>query len=179
MRKELKLTAISICTLSLVLVGLSNYADAAAYIKFDGIDGEVSSRGHDGWIDIISVSHSISRGAESSATARSSGIASFSDIVITKELDKSSPKLAEAVSSGRMIPMVAFELTSASGTYLKYELKNVMVTSYSMSGNADDRPMEEISLNFEEIKVTYTEYGQEGKAKGNVEYSWKVEEGSK
>jgi len=32
-------------------------------------------------------------------------------------------------------------------------------------------------LNFEEIKVTYTENDSAGKSKGNVEYSWKVEEG--
>jgi hypothetical protein len=42
---------------------------------------------------------------------------------------------------------------------------------------AVDAPMEEISLNFEEIKVTYTECDTTGKAKGNIEYSWKVEEG--
>jgi len=32
-------------------------------------------------------------------------------------------------------------------------------------------------LNFEEIKVTYTECDSSGQSKGNVEYSWKVEEG--
>lgn len=179
MKKELQLIAISICTLSLVLVGLSNYANAAAFIKFDGIDGEATDRGHDAWIDVLSISHSISRNADSSSTTRSSGAATFSDITITKELDKSSPRLAEAVSSGKIIPSVEFDLTSPSGTYYKYELKNVMITSYSMSGNADDVPMEELSLNFEEIKTTYTEYGADGKSKGNVEYSWKVEEGTK
>jgi len=45
------------------------------------------------------------------------------------------------------------------------------------SGTGDDIPMEEFSLNFEEIKVTYTENDSTGKSKGNVEYSWKVEEG--
>jgi len=39
--------------------------------------------------------------------------------------------------------------------------------------------MEDLSLNFEEIKVTYTETDNTGKKKGNVEYSWKVEEGKK
>ena len=179
MKKEFQLAAISICTLSLVLVGLSNYANAAAYIKFDGIDGEATDRGHDSWINVLSISHSITRNADSSATARSTGAASFSDLSVTKELDKSSPKLAEAISTGRVIPKVVFDLTSSSGTYLKYELKNVMITSYSMSGSADDVPMEELSLNFEEIKMTYTEYGADGKSKGNVEYSWKVEEGTK
>jgi type VI protein secretion system component Hcp len=62
-------------------------------------------------------------------------------------------------------------------TYYKYELTNVMVTSYSISGTGDDIPMEDFSLNYEEIKVTYTENDSAGKSKGNVEYSWKVEEG--
>ena len=34
-----------------------------------------------------------------------------------------------------------------------------------------------MSLNFEEIKVTYTETDSKGSKKGNVEYTWKVEEG--
>ena len=38
-------------------------------------------------------------------------------------------------------------------------------------------PTESFSLNGEEIKVTYTEADSKGKSKGNVEYSWKVEEG--
>ena len=36
--------------------------------------------------------------------------------------------------------------------------------------------METFSLNFEEIKVTYTEVDRTGATKGNVEYNWKVEE---
>ena len=54
-----------------------------------------------------------------------------------------------------------------------------MVTSYDISGSgqSEEVPMETFSLNFEEIKVTYTECDREGKSKGNVEYSWKVEEG--
>ena len=64
-------------------------------------------------------------------------------------------------------------------TYYRYELKNVLVTSYNVSGSgqSEDVPMEDFSLNFEEVKVTYTENDNKGKSKGNVEYSWKVEEG--
>jgi type VI secretion system secreted protein Hcp len=38
-------------------------------------------------------------------------------------------------------------------------------------------PMDNLSINFEEIKVTYTENDAKGKKKGNIEYTWKVEEG--
>ena len=37
--------------------------------------------------------------------------------------------------------------------------------------------MEDFALNFEEIKVTYTEADEGGKSKGKVEYAWKVEAG--
>ncbi len=40
----------------------------------------------------------------------------------------------------------------------------------------EDVPTEDFALNYEEIKVTYTENDNKGKKKGNVEYSWKVEE---
>ena len=42
---------------------------------------------------------------------------------------------------------------AAGGTYYKYELKNVFVKSWSTSGDADDRPTEEVSLNFTKIDV--------------------------
>jgi len=37
--------------------------------------------------------------------------------------------------------------------------------------------MESMSLNFEEVKQTYTQYESDGKKTGNVEFSWKVQEG--
>ncbi len=84
---------------------------------------------------------------------------------------------------GKVYPKVEIHLTASytdagRQTYYAYELKNALVTSYNIggSGQADDVPTEELSLNFEEIKVTYTECDNAGKKKGNVEYSWKVEE---
>ena len=39
-----------------------------------------------------------------------------------------------------------------------------------------NRPAEGLSMDFEEIKVTYTEYDSENKSKGNVEFTWNLEE---
>jgi type VI protein secretion system component Hcp len=57
----------------------------------------------------------------------------------------------------------------------------VLVTSHNVSaaGGGDAVPTETMSLNFEEVKQTYVEYDAAGKKKGNVEMSWKVEEGQK
>ena len=179
MKRELKLTTIMIFTLTLVFVVYANEAQAAAYLKFDGVDGEAKDDKHEKWIDVLSFSQTITRGDSSSLSAGASAGPVFHDIVVVKELDKSSPKLAESIAMGKVFPKVEIHLTSGAGTYYAYELTNVMVTSYSISGDADDRPTEEVSITFEEIKVTYTEYENDGKSKGNIEYTWKVEEGTK
>jgi type VI secretion system secreted protein Hcp len=159
----------------------------AGYIKFDGIDGEAADKDHKGWSDLESFSQALSRpGGSGTGVARRSGDVILEDILCTKALDKSSPKIAEAVCNGKVFPKVELHLTASytgAGrvTYYAYELKNVLVTNYGISGSgqSDSRAQENISLNFEEIKVTYTETDEAGKKKGNVEYTWKVIEGQK
>jgi len=138
--------------------------------------------------------------------SRRRGDVTLKDIVVVKQIDKASPKLAEAICKGMVFPKVEIHLTGPSegstcqGTFYAYELKNVLITAYKATGSnplayaliapapdsilpysgpfivqAVDAPMEEISINFEEIKVTYKECDSTGKAKGTVEYSWKVE----
>ncbi|TWU31937.1 Hcp family type VI secretion system effector [Novipirellula artificiosorum] len=157
----------------------------AAYIKFDGVDGECLDKDHKKWSDLLSFSQGVHKpGGGATGSTRRRGDTILEDIQCVKELDKSSPKIAEAVCKGKVFPKVEIELTASytdAGrvTYYRYELKNVSVTSYQIggAGQADDVPTENFSLNFEEIKVTYTENDSAGKKKGNVEYSWKVEEG--
>lgn len=157
----------------------------AAYIKFDGVDGEAQDTNHKGWSDLVSFSQGIHKpGGGATGQSRRRGDVVLDDISTVKELDKASPKLAESMCKGKVYPKVEIHVTASytdAGriTYYAYELKNVQVTNYSVSGSgqSDQVPTEELSLNFEEIKVTYTECDSQGKKKGNVEYTWKVEEG--
>lgn len=158
----------------------------ALFIKFDGIDGEAQDKDHKNWSDILSLSWGLHRaGAGATGQTRRRGVVTVEDVVCTKEYDKSSPKLAEAVCGGKVFPKVEIHDTSTYGearaTFLKYELKNVMVTSYqtSAAGAGDAVPTESMSLNFEEVKQTYIEYDSKGSKKGNVEMTWKVSEGEK
>lgn len=157
----------------------------AAYIKFDGVDGESLDKDHSKWSDIQSFSQGMHQpGASATGAARRRGDVIIDALHVSKELDKASPKLAEAVCKGKVFPKVEIHLTGSTSdsgrtTYYAYELKNVLVSSYNIggSGQSEQVPMEDFSLNFEEIKVTYTEFDSKGSKKGNVEYSWKVEEG--
>ena len=157
----------------------------AAYIKFDGVDGEAQDKDHKNWSDILAFSQGIQQpGSAATGPTRRRGDVILEDIHVTKELDKASPKIAESVCKGKVFPKIEIELTASytdAGrvTYFRYELKNALVTSYNLAGSAqsEDVPAEDFSLNFEEIKVTYTEADSAGKSKGNVEYQWKVEAG--
>jgi len=156
----------------------------AAYIKFEGVDGEAQDKDHKGWSDLLSFSQGLTQpGGGATGSTRRRGDVIVEDIAAVKELDKSSPKIAESVCKGKVYPKVEIHLTASytdagRQTYYAYELKNVLVTSYNISGDgqAESVPTETFSLNFEEIKVTYTECDNTGKKKGNVEYTWKVEE---
>ncbi|MFC2024259.1 Hcp family type VI secretion system effector [Chloroflexota bacterium] len=182
---------------------------SSAYVKFEGIDGESITVGHEDWSEIVSFSQAISIPTDGAiGSSRQRGDVVLEDIIIVKQIDKSSPKLAEKMVMGEIITKVEIHLTGPSdgstceGTFYTYELKNVMITNYEVSGSnplayslitpapditmpssgpfivqAVDAPVEEISLSFEEIKVTYTECDSEGNAMGSVEYTWNVEEG--
>ncbi len=157
----------------------------AAFAKYDGIDGESKDADHDKWIDVLSIDWGVHKpGGGMTGQSRRRGAAVVEDLVLTTEFEKSSPKLQEKCLKGEVIPKLEIELTSTYGgaraTYLRYELKNVMITSYKMTASGNDEagpPTEEYGVNFEEIKVTYTEYDGSGSSLGNVEMEYKVEEG--
>ncbi|MBX3443880.1 MAG: type VI secretion system tube protein Hcp [Planctomyces sp.] len=156
----------------------------AGYIKFDGIDGESLDKEHKGWSDIISFEQRIHKPGTGTGVYRRRADVVFDDIVVSKAVDKASPKLAERVANGKVFSKVEIHVTRSytdkgRQTYLIYELENVQVLSYDINGacQSADVPTEELSLNFEKIKVVYKEAGADGKEKGQVDYSWKVEEG--
>ncbi len=153
------------------------------FIKFDGVDGESQDREHKDWIELLSFSQgqylSLSSGAPGGAVI---GRLVFEEFALKKTLDKASPKLAEALCKGTHFPKVDIHLARPSSagtqaTYYTYELKNVIVTSYHIDGSAQEPvPTETLSLNFEQIKVAYTEFDAAGRPKGTVQYGWDLKQ---
>jgi len=73
------------------------------------------------------------------------------NLILTKELDTSSPKLAEAMRSKTIFPIVELALMGMVGDkeiQVTYRLSNVSVSRITPSGEG-----ELLSLNFEEIKI--------------------------
>ena len=147
----------------------------AIFVKYDGIDGEATDSKHDKWTDVLSIDWGSLRRFVRDSSGKT-GSASVDPIVLTFAYEKASPALAEALLSGSVIPKVEIELTTtffgSRATYLKYELTNVMVTSYRISGIEGGLPTVDVGNNFEVIKVTYTEFDEAGSEKGDVGYEY-------
>jgi type VI secretion system secreted protein Hcp len=151
---------------------------ATMFLKVEGIEGESTDPDHKAWCELSSFSQGQQDARDDSV--RTVGRVAMEDILVTKALDKASPRLAAAVCKGTRFSEVQIHLITsfATGnkTYYAYELKGVLVSSYHVDGSAggDTAPTEEISLNFEWIRATYTEYDEDGRAQGTAEYTYDV-----
>lgn len=155
------------------------------FAKYEGISGESTEQYHPNWTEILTLDWGAERAAlGATGLTRRRGPAQVGDLVISFYYEKLSPKLEEKMLKGEIIPNVEIELVGIFGdvhqTYLRYELKNVMVKSFTVNASADTGgyAMATVANTFEEVKVTYTEFDAEGQSKGNVEYEWKVEAGA-
>jgi len=126
------------------------------------IKGDSQVAGHDSWITCDSFQLGVGRSISISGGGkdRDTSNPSFSEATFTKSTDISSSELfiqaACGVSLGKA--EVHFLQTGGSGTkeqvYLKYELDEAMISSYSISSGGD-RPSESFSINFTKISKQY------------------------
>jgi type VI secretion system secreted protein Hcp len=148
-----------------------------AFLKLGDIKGEATDQDHKDWIQLESMSapihRSIPAGAKDQQRAR--GDTTLGDLVIVRPLDKSSTKLQEACASGKFYTDAEIHLcTTVKGKqepYLKYLIKNVIITSYGFHGTAsgDPHPSEEVTLGFTSVEWTYCVVDPAtGDNKGNV-----------
>ena len=147
-----------------------------AFMKLGDIEGQATDQGHEKWILIESMSAPISRSIPMNARdqQRTQGSTSLGDVVVVRELDKSSVKLQEACANGKFFDEVEIHLCSTLAgkqePYLTYKMKNAIITSYSFHGNASGSPLptEQVSLGFTEIEWTYFAHDTDKGTKGGA-----------
>lgn len=132
------------------------------FMKFEGIEGQVTYKGLEKQIELHSASYSTHSAMEGAAHGnRSPDSMKISEINVTKYLDASSVDLFKAQADGKKPAKVEISFTANNAgdenfVYLKYELEDVYITSMSTSGGSGDRPMESLALNFAKITINYT-----------------------
>ena len=176
------------CILSSLLVfpSLTNFAlvpqaDAATvdyFLKIDGVDGESTDSKHKNWIDIDSYSFGATQTA-SSGGGGGAGKVKISDIMLTKTIDKASPKLFLATATGEHLKKVELVLVKSGQEYMKWTFTDVMVSSYQVGGSGDVVPTDQISLNFAKVEFEYRSQKADGTLDTPVKGGWDVKANKK
>jgi len=138
------------------------------FLKVDGVTGESGDDKHKGEIDI----ESFSWGATNSGTAghgggMGGGKVAPQDLQIVKKIDKSSPVLMIACSTGQHFKTAILTVRKPGGgqqEYMKISMEEVFVSSYQVNGvgGGDVLPSEHLSLNFNKLELSYKEQKGDG-----------------
>jgi type VI secretion system secreted protein Hcp len=122
-------------------------------LRIDGIAAD-SSNDHKGGIAVLSFSWGVSV----DETGRKAG---FQDLVVTKHVDRTTPSLMLACSSGKHFKAATFEVIAMDdagmpvGNTMLLKIEDVSVDSVRMMGheNGGDFPTEEVSLNASKVST--------------------------
>lgn len=141
-------------------------------MKIDGISGEgvtnpliTDKQSYNDWIEVQQYSIGLHMPESQGSGARK---ASFNDLFIKKNPDKSSPHLALACMTGRKIKSVTIEFYDINPSdnkkiqkYASYEFNECMVSSWyqnSMNINnteSEQSPIEQVAFNYEKIQFNH------------------------
>lgn len=158
----------------------------AGYLKIGDIVGGSTEPDHVGWINLMSFSQGLNRPMKAGGfgETRHKGSVVCGDVHCVKEMDSSTAKLIAACCAGTIFDKVFIDVTTSVGAgkrvpYFQWEMDNVIVTSYDVSGQGNSASVatESISMNYEVIKWTYDKMGVDGKTKGKIDAKWNVEAG--
>ena len=129
------------------------------YIKIEGLKGNATAQGHDGWIEIDQYRFSGRRSVNTytgCGSDRATGKPVIGDIHIAKKIDKSSPLLFQHFVNGKNIDEVILDCCQSgdiSDPYQQLTLSNVMISTYTQDS---DEQTEFLSFDFTKIETKYT-----------------------
>jgi type VI secretion system secreted protein Hcp len=135
------------------------------HLKFsEKIKGESIDDKHKEEININSAQWGVSNNASNNTSVGGGGgkaLSNCSDLVLTKGMCKASPEIMALCSSGEAIGEATMFFTKSVGDnkhidYLTIKMKNVRISSYSISGHEGGGDMESFALNFAEVEYIYT-----------------------
>ena len=123
----------------------------------NGITGESTAPGHVGDNDATGFTLGVTNSGVPTAT--------FTDVTVTKYVDKATPTLLVDVAGGKNISTVTLFVQSTSPTTLDFYqvvLTNVRITSVSDAGLVNGRPTETVTFSFQKIEIDYTPINPDG-----------------
>ncbi len=154
------------------------------FIKIGDVKGEAQDASHKGEIDVLAWSW----GASNSGTMHlggggGAGKVNVQDLSFTKYIDMSSPDLFLACCNGKHFPNAILTVRKAGEKPLEYlviTMTELIITSVSTGGSGgEDRLTENITLNFEKVKVDYKEQTPTGAGGASPSAGWDIAKNEK
>lgn len=143
------------------------------YMKWPEIDGDVTTKGWEKWIDLESCSFGSTRDIKAPhgrGANREAGSVHVSEVQISKGHDVSSQKLfREALTgTGKTVKIQFLQSKEAGGgatmqTYLEIEMEGAMLGNWSMGGGGGGKPSESSTINYAKITYRQIEYDRNNK----------------
>jgi type VI secretion system secreted protein Hcp len=138
---------------------------ATMYMKVDGIDGNITAKGHEKWIEILDCSFGVGRGISSTSPGnqsdREAGVPSFTEVSVSKLVDETSPKLflEACIGKAKKVLINFCQTGDTVKNYLEFTLTDVLISGYSFqSESGEGHPTESLTFNFSKIEKKYTPY---------------------
>lgn len=149
----------------------------AMFAKFSGIDGESKDAAHAGEIDIKDWRWGLSQSG-SMHKDTGGGRASVQDLIIHKMVDKATTVLQLHCFNGEPIDEVKVSVYKMGKDPIEYTtitMKKVRIASISNGGeDGQEGLLEEVSLNFAEVKFEYQPCKDGKPDGGKVETAWNI-----
>jgi len=137
------------------------------------IKGASKVENHTDWIDALSMSFGTSRSItfKSSGADRTTSVANFQELTLTRNVDKASGELFYQSICGESLEKATIDLIRSDSdshkTYMQFILTDPIITSYSIGSSGGDQATETITLNFTKVSCEYNDEGVDGsQAKG-------------
>lgn len=160
----------------------------AIYMKVDGVEGHVTAKGYEKWIELDSVNFNVNRTINTkpgNVSDRESTKPTLSEIAVTKVMDKTTPNLFSEACIGKSKPKVEIHVCQTGdkiSPYMEYTLSNVLISNYQVQGQnkcENAAPLETINLNFDKIEMKYTPYDEKHNAGSPIPAGYDLSTGTK
>lgn len=168
------------------------------YVKVNGIEGDVVQKGLEKCIEVASAQFNVKRRVSTqvgSPVDREGAKPTLSELMVMKEIDKTSPYFFEAACTGKIFPSVEIRfMRSSKESQLHHlvTLTNVLISGYEFSheksvdpedhaqnASVIAKPREQISFNFTKIEVKHVPYGKDNEGSSPISSGYDLETAKK
>lgn len=137
------------------------------FLKIDGVVGESTDAKHKGEIEPLSFGWGVAQPAASPGGGGGAGKAQFRDFAFVQRTGTSSTTLFLACATGKHLKNAILTGRKAGKTpfeFLTIKLSDVLVSSIDVSAADGEHPLEQVTLRYARIELSYRPQGPAGKA---------------